>query len=246
MKLNMNNPSQKSNRLWWTLLAAPILALILIIVASVYFGIVTQGQNVEAIPQMVADSTPYQLVALQIWLLFILMKSMKRDGLTWKDLGWKIGEGQQLWREVIIGVVPGIVLALFYVFILSPMLTSFQQIWDYVPAGELFTALGASLIPFAIADVLLAPFVEESIYRGYGLTRLLGKFSQPAAIALSCFFFGILHWTGGFWYILLTGIVAGGLFAWLRMSRKNIIAPFAAHLALNIVETIFIVMTIGG
>lgn len=57
MKLNMNNPSQKSNRLWWTLLAAPILALILIIVASVYFGIVTQGQNVEAIPQMVADST---------------------------------------------------------------------------------------------------------------------------------------------------------------------------------------------
>lgn len=246
MKLNMNNPSQKSNRLWWTLLAAPILALILIIVASVYFGIVTQGQNVEAIPQMVADSTPYQLVALQIWLLFILMKSMKRDGMTWKDLGWKIGDGQHLWREVIIGAVPGIVLALLYVFILSPMLISLQQIWDYVPAGELFAALGASLIPFAIADILLAPFVEESIYRGYGLTRLLGKFSQPAAIALSCFFFGILHWTGGFWYILLTGIVAGGLFVWLRMSRKNIIAPFAAHLALNIVETIFIVMTIGG
>lgn len=242
----MNNFVPKSNRLWWTLLAAPLLALILIVLASVYFGIVTQGQNVEAMPQMVADSTPYQLVALQIWLLFILMKSMKRDGMTWKDLGWKIGEGQQLWREVIIGAVPGIVLAVLYVFILSPMLTSLQQIWDYVPAGELFTALGASLIPFAIADVLLAPFVEESIYRGYGLTRLLGKFSQPAAIALSCFFFGILHWTGGFWYILLTGIVAGGLFVWLRMSRKNIIAPFAAHLALNIVETIFIVMTIGG
>ena len=242
----MNNSSPKSNRLWWTLLAAPLLALILIVLASVYFGIVTQGQNVEAMPQMVADSTPYQLVALQIWLLFILMKSMKRDGMTWKDLGWKIGEGQQLWREVIIGAVPGIVLAMLYVFILSPLLTSLQQIWDYVPAGELFTALGASLIPFAIADVLLAPFVEESIYRGYGLTRLLGKFSQPAAIALSCFFFGILHWTGGFWYILLTGIIAGGLFVWLRMSRKNIIAPFAAHLALNIVETIFIVMTIGG
>ena len=242
----MNNFVPKSNRLWWTLLAAPLLALILIVFASVYFGIVTQGQNVEAMPQMVADSTPYQLVALQIWLLFVLMKSMKRDGMTWKDLGWKIGEGQQLWREVIIGAVPGIVLAMLYVFILSPLLTSLQQIWDYVPAGELFTALGASLIPFAIADVLLAPFVEESIYRGYGLTRLLGKFSQPAAIALSCFFFGILHWTGGFWYILLTGIVAGGLFVWLRMSRKNIIAPFAAHLALNIVETIFIVMTIGG
>ncbi|MEK6751317.1 MAG: type II CAAX endopeptidase family protein [Chloroflexota bacterium] len=242
----MNSPSQKFGRVWWTLLAAPILFFLGIVAASVYFGVVTQGQNVEAIPQMVADSTPYQLVVLQIWLLFILMKSMKRDGLSWKDIGWKLQDGQQLWREALIGAVPGIALALLYVYILSPMLTSLQQIWDYVPAGELLATLGASLIPFAIADVLFAPFVEESIYRGYGLTRLLGRFSQPLAIALSMFFFGILHWTGGFWYILLTGIVAGGLFAWLRVSRKNIIAPFAAHLTLNIVETIFIITTIGG
>ncbi len=242
----MNNTHPKFTRVWWTLSAAPILFLVGIIVASVYFGFVTQGQNVEAIPAMVAASTPYQLVAVQIWLLLILMKSMKRDGMTWKDIGWKLTESQQLWREILIGAVPGVVLALLYVFFLSPMLTRLQQIWDYVPAGELLATLGSSLVPFAIADVLLAPFVEESIYRGYGLTRLLGKLSRPIAIALSCLFFGILHWTGGFWYILLTGIVAGGLFAWLRVSRKNIIAPFAAHLALNIVETIFVVMTIGG
>ena len=242
----MNNPSQKFNRVWWTLLAAPILFFVGIVVASIYFGVVTQGQNVEAIPQMVADSTPYQLVIVQIWLLLILIKSMKRDGLSWKDIGWTLRvPGQQLWREALIGAVPGTILAVLYVIILSPMLTSLQKIWDYVPAGELLTTLGAALIPFAIADVLLAPFVEESIYRGYGLTRLLGKFSQPVAVALSMFFFGILHWTGGFWYILLTGIVAGGLFAWLRVSRKNIIAPFAAHLALNIVETIFIVTMVG-
>jgi membrane protease YdiL (CAAX protease family) len=45
---------------------------------------------------------------------------------------------------------------------------------------------------------------------------------------------------------LLVGTVAGGSLVWLRMARKNIIAPFAAHLALNIVETIFIITTIGG
>ncbi len=133
------------------------------------------------------------------------MKSMKREGLSWKDIGWKLQDGQQLWREILIGAVPGVVIALLYFFALTPVLVSLQGIWDYVPAGSVLTALGASLIPFAIADVLLAPFVEESIYRGYGLTRLLGKFSQPAAIALSVFFFGILHWTGGFWYIVLVG-----------------------------------------
>ena len=240
------NEKQKSNRMWWTLLAGPILAFILIVAASVYFGFITQGKNVEAIPQMVTDSTPYQLVILQIWLLFIVMKSMKRDGLTWKDIGWKLADGQQLWREVLIGAIPGVAIALLYFYVLTPILTSLQKIWDYIPAGAVLTTLGSAIIPFAIADVLFAPFVEESIYRGYGLTRLLGKFSQPAAIALSIFFFGILHWTGGFWYVLLVGIVAGGPFAWLRMSRKNIIAPFAAHLALNLVETIFIVLAIKG
>lgn len=241
----MNTSSSKLTRLWWTLLAAPILFLIVIIGASIYFSILSQGQNIEAIPGLVANSTPYQLVIVQVWLLFILMKSMKRDGLTWQAIGWKLNEGQHLWREILIGVVPGIVLAFLYIYILSPALTQLQRIWDYVPAGELLTSLGASIIPFAIADILLAPFVEESIYRGYGLTRLLGRFSQPVAIALSMFFFGILHWTGGFWYILLTGILAGGLFAWLRVTRKNVIAPFAAHLALNIIETIFIALTIG-
>ena len=241
----MNNPSKKSNRIWWVLLAGPILFLLGLLVMSVYYGIALQGKNVDEIPNLVAASTPYQLVVIQILLLIIVGRAMKRDELTWKDIGWKTVEGQQVWRELLIGAIPGIVLALLYVYILTPILTALQQIWDYVPAGDLLTTLGASLIPFAIADVLLAPFVEESIYRGFGLTRLLRKFSQPVAIAFSMFFFGILHWTGGFWYILLTGIVAGGLFAWLRLSRKNIIAPFAAHLALNIVETIFIMATIG-
>jgi len=241
------NKNQKTNRTWWLLLlAGPILAFVLIIIASVYFGIASQGQNVDAIPQMVTDSTPYQLVALQICLLLLLMRSMKRDGLTWKDIGWKLQEGQQLWKEILIGAAPGIGIALLYFYVLTPVLVSLQKIWDYVPAGSVLTTLGAALIPFAIADVLLAPFVEESLYRGYGLALLLGRFSKPVAIALSIVFFGILHWTGGFWYIVLVGIVAGGPFLWLRMSRKNIIAPFAAHLALNIVETLFIVLAIGA
>jgi membrane protease YdiL (CAAX protease family) len=242
----MNNSSQRSNRVWWVLLAGPILFLLGILVMSVYYGVASQGKNVDQIPSIVAASTPYQLVVIQILLLIIVSRAMKRDGLTWKDIGWKAADGQQLWRELLTGAIPGIVLALFYLYILTPMLTTLQQIWDYVSAGDLFATLGASLVPFAIADVLLAPFVEESIYRGYGLTRLLGRFSQLVAVMLSMFFFGILHWTGGFWYILLTGIVTGGLFAWLRISRKNIIAPFAAHLALNIIETIFIIAMARG
>ena len=120
--------TQKSGRLWWTLLAAPFLALVLIVLASVYFGFVTQGKDPAAIPQLVADSTPYELVALQIWLLLILMKTMKREGLSWKDIGWKLQDGQQLWREILIGAIPGIVIALLYFFVLTPVLLSLIHI----------------------------------------------------------------------------------------------------------------------
>ena len=95
----MNTPAAKMNHVWWTLLAAPLLALVLIIVASVYFGVVIQGKDPQLIPQLVADSTPYQLVVLQVCLLLILMRSMKRDGLSWPSIGWKLMDGQQLWRQ---------------------------------------------------------------------------------------------------------------------------------------------------
>ena len=229
----------KPGRVWPVLLAGPLLFLLGIILASIYFGIVTQG-DVESIPGLVAASTPYQLVVIQILLFFILRWAMKRDGLAWGDIGWKTAQGQHTGREALVGAAPGAALGLLYVFVLAPWLTRIQQsLGDYVPAGELLPVLGAVVLPFFIANVLLAPFVEENIYRGYALTRWSGRFSQPVAILFSCFFFGLLHWAGGFWYILLTGLVAGGLFAGLYTARKNMIAPFAAHLVLNLVEFLF-------
>jgi membrane protease YdiL (CAAX protease family) len=211
-----------------------------IILASIYYGAATQG-DMAAIPGLVAASTPYQLVVIQILLFFILRWAMKRDELTWADIGWKTAGAQRSWREALIGSLPGAALGLLYFFVLSPWLSRLQQsLGDYVPAGELLPVLGAAVLPFFVANVVLAPFVEENIYRGYALTRWSGRFSRPAAILLSCAFFGLLHWAGGFWYILLTGFVAGGLFAGLYTVRRNMIAPYAAHLALNIVEFLLV------
>lgn len=237
----MKQLSKIDGRFWLTLLAAPILFFLGIILASIYFGVVTQGA-VDEIPDLVAASTPYQLVVIQLLLLVIVNWARQRDGLTWAGMGWQT---DHLWRELLIGAVPGAALGLLYIFLLSPRLTWVQQtVGDYVPAGELLPTLGRTIVPFFIADVLLAPFVEESLYRGYALTRLTGRFRPPVAIALSCFFFGLLHWTGGFWYILLTGIVAGGLFAGLFVTRRNVVAPFAAHLALNMVEFLFVALAL--
>lgn len=82
-----------------------------------------------------------------------------------------------------------------WVFILV-FLISMNAIGVYLSLKD--PTLGAAIIPFAIADIMLAPFVEENIYRGYGMTKLLPRFGATGAILLSSLFFGLLHWSGGF------------------------------------------------
>ena len=64
----------------------------------------------------------------------------------------------------------------------------------------------------------------------------LWAFGVAGAVAISCLLFGLLHWTGGIWYILLTGAVVGGTFAGLFLWRDGVLTPFVAHLTLNLIE----------
>lgn len=231
----------KSLKNTWLLLAfPPIIFLLAIVVASIYFG--AQGQSDPGqISQSVANSMSIILVAIQLALLGLFLWAMRAGKLNFAEIGWKTQTGQKIWQEFLVGAIPGALLGILYVLVLSPILTTLQSsIGDYVPAGEILPSVGSGILAFFIADVLFAPFVEENIYRGIALNALNTRYGKPVAIVISCLFFGLLHWAGGFWYILLTGIVAGGSFAALWAWRRNIIAPFAAHLALNLVEFLFV------
>ena len=237
---SMKPPSPSLRRTWVLLIAAPLLFLAAIIVASVYFGFVTRG-DAQAIAEQTPKAMPLILVAVQAALLLLLVRTLRWGRQAWSAIGWRLEPGQHLWREALIGIVPGAVVAVLYFTVLSPAMIWLQShVGDYVPPGELTGALGAAIAPFFVANVLLAPFVEESLYRGYAWERLQQRYGLPLAVIVSTAFFGLLHWAGGFWYILLTGIVAGGLFAGLRVWRRTLIAPFAAHLALNLLEFIWI------
>ena len=161
----MNRSQTPIRRTWALLIAGPLLFLAAIVVASVYFGIVTRG-DAQAIAEQTPKAMPAMLVAVQLLLLVFLVRTLRSERLAWSAIGWRLEQGQVLWREVLIGVVPGAVLAVLYFTVLSPAMMSLQRnVGDYVPPGEPTGALGAALVPFFLANVLLAPFVEESLYR---------------------------------------------------------------------------------
>lgn len=236
----MDDKRKGMSQVWFILGIPPVLFLIVIIAISVYFGVITQG-DAQAIAENTSSATPYIVLIVQILLLLFLLRTIRADKLTFRDIGWQLPAGQSWWQEILIGILVGVPVGFLYIFVLSPLLATVQRvIGDYVPPEQILPSLGSAVIPFFIANVVLAPFVEENIYRGYAISRLRQRFGITGAILLSCLFFGLLHWAGGFWYIVLTGIVAGGIFAALFVWRRNIVVAYTAHLALNLVEFLFV------
>lgn len=236
----MSDIAQKKNSPWFLLWFPPVLFFLVIVAFSIFYGMQAQG-DANLIAEKTASATPYILVTVQVLLLGIMFAVFRRQGLTLSQIGWQVAAGQEAWKEILLGVVIGAPLGVLWIYVIEPILSNLQStVGDYVPAGSLFVALGASIIPFAIADVLLAPFVEENIYRGYGMTKLAERFGTTGTVIITSIFFGLLHWSGGFWYILTTAIIVGVPFAILRNKRGSIHAVFGVHLALNLVETLLL------
>jgi uncharacterized protein len=241
----MSEITQKKNSPWFLLWFPPVLFLLVILAFSIYFGAQANG-DANLIAEKTAIATPYILVTVQVLLLIIQFAVFRRQGLTLSQIGWQVGEKQVAWKEILLGIVIGAPLGVLWIYVIEPILSNLQStVGDYVPAGSLFVALSASIIPFAIADVLLAPFVEENIYRGYGVIKLLGRFGTTGTVIITSIFFGLFHWSGGFWYILTTAILVGIPFAILRIKRGSIYAAFGAHLALNLVETMLLWLVVA-
>ncbi len=229
---------------WFVLGLPPLFFLIAIVAASVWVvGTGITDSNVVA--STVANSTPWLLLTVQVLMLGLLASVWRYERIDRPGPGWQLHSGQTWQSEIMLGAAVGLALALLYGLALEPLLIWLQQtLGDYVPAGELWPSLGASLAPFFVANVVLAPFVEEGLYRGYALPRLIARFGRPVALVIHAIAFGLLHWSGGFWYMLLTGIVAGGLFAWLALWRRQIFTAYVAHLTLNLVEFGFVARTV--
>ena len=225
-------------RPWTNLILAPIWFLFIIVAISIYFG--GKGVGETDIPIKIAENTPTLILIVQVLLLVTLLLSAQKDNFNIVKIGWTIDK-TKLPTDVLGGIITGAILATLYFYIFSPLQSYLQvTIGDYVPAGETMTVLGKQTIQFFIANIIFAPFVEESLYRNYTLTKFLEKYSVPKSIMITVTMFGLLHWVGGLWYILMTGLLVGLPFALIAIKRKNIVWVFVAHLTLNLFEFIYI------
>lgn len=219
----------RSRDLWIMLLAGPVLFLPVIVIVSVALG----SSGVPA--EQIGAEVPRYASSILLTVL-VLLGALALWRLPVRELWAQQRAGSRV-QDGLIGLGAGAVLAGLYLTALAPLMEVLQrQFGDYVPPGEVLSTVSGQIVPFFMANVLLAPAVEETIYRGAALRGLEARTGRAWAVVLSCLAFGALHWTGGLWYMVLTGVVAGGVLAALALWRGGLMAPFAAHLTLNAIE----------
>lgn len=233
-------PTRKAlRRLTFLLVAGPMLFLVAF--AALSAALTVAGVPADRIEARVVALVPHALLFV-LMCLGIGMVGMRAE----VRRAWRPPVGTARRADVAIGALSGVVLAVAYFSWLAPLVNGLQSTWgDYVPAGSILPTLTGNLTAFFIANILLAPLIEETLYRGLALRILGDRFGTWVAGLLSCTAFGLLHWAGGLWYMLLTGAVAGGCFTALYLWRRGLVAPVSAHLSLNLIEFAYAGVQLG-
>ena len=217
---------------WLLLTSGPVLFLIAIVGTSVFLGL--KGVDANQIAERVTLFMPHILLGVVLSMGVLILFLLRVDAV------WVLPHATKAINDVVIGMLVGGLLAISYIFWIGPALAVLQrEIGDYVPAGAVLSTISGNIGLFFIANVMLAPLMEETLYRGYAIPLLSAHFGVAWAVGITCLLFGLLHWPGGIWYMLLTGGVVGGTFAGLFLWRDGILAPFAAHMTLNMIEFIY-------
>ncbi len=146
-----------------------------------------------------------------------------------REIGWNRVSPESLISPFCVGfglsVLASLLLAVFV------MLLPFMQDMMAEYSAQMELLVGGSAILSGIATVLVAPVVEEVIFRGLIYTRLRRTFPQIAAMLISALVFGLVHGT----VVHLIYTVPLGVIMCVFYERyRSLWASIALHVGFNL------------
>ena len=119
---------------------------------------------------------------------------------------------------------------------------------ETLPIEELLKAR-VSIVLFGILGVLVAPLVEETIFRGFLYPVIARQLGIAAGILITGTLFGLMHaaqlWGG--WGQIALLILVGVALTWVRARTGTVAASYFVHLGYNGLQLVgYLVYVIGG
>jgi membrane protease YdiL (CAAX protease family) len=166
-----------------------------------------------------------------IFLFLYVTLAVLRNCPFWSSLGWKklkrnlAGSQRNPWTYFLSGCA----LAVF-VFIASAGIHGNEN----MPIQEILNNRNSAILLMAMA-VLIAPLVEETVFRGYLYPLFAKSFGIGPGIVVTGVLFGLMHgaqlgWT---WGIVALLILVGIVFTAARAYTGTVLASFLLHLGYN-------------
>ena len=199
--------------------------IVVFLIARILINAVNWSIN-ENVAQTVCMVISY---ALALGVLILVAKKIFSAQVTRDSLGLR---GLPTWTDILLSPVGYIVsllgaVAIVYVMQLILPVVNWSETQD-VGFNNVVSSMDR-IITF-VALVILAPLMEELIFRGYLYSRLRGKMSALPAIILVSVLFGVMH---GQWNV---GIVVGVMSVVLCIAREmtgTIYAGILMHMIRN-------------
>jgi membrane protease YdiL (CAAX protease family) len=166
-----------------------------------------------------------------IFLFLYVTLSVLRDLTFWSTLGWRplkpdqTGRKQSPWAFFFSGCG----LAVFVALASSQVHTK-----ENMPIEQLFKNRQSALLLMCMA-VLVAPLVEETVFRGYLYPLFAKSFGIAPSVILTGILFGLMHGSqlGWSWGIVALLVLVGVIFTFARAYTGTVLASFLLHLGYN-------------
>jgi membrane protease YdiL (CAAX protease family) len=116
-----------------------------------------------------------------------------------------------------------------------------------LPIEKLFDSRG-SVVMLMSLGILVAPLVEETIFRGFLYPLVARQFGVPVGIVVTGLVFGMMHaaqlWGG--WTQIALLIIVGIVLTWVRARTRTVAASYFVHLGYNSLLFLGFVVATGG
>lgn len=142
----------------------------------------------------------------------------------------------KLSRKSFIWILVGIIFVFFAQMVGSVLDKSVFQLTTQ-SANTSNTVAAAAISPVALVSiVLLAPLVEEFVFRYAAINILMSKFKQTWSIIISSLFFSIMHFDFPFIFgYFLIGLVLAVIY----VLTNRLLISFVVHASMNLIVVIF-------
>ena len=232
-QLNPNRKSCESSMAYPNLKQA-IWLLVLLILTESGFGILIYVASIISSQPLEHNNYLLGITKLAVYLLVLLYISRRTDR-RWASLLFpgNASSDWQLWTGVAMSIC-GTSLVLFelnkVVISVIPMPELFQELIKSTVGRE--TSFPSALFHAAI----VAPYVEELLFRGIILFGLLSNHSRTCAIIWSSILFGVSHLNP---WQFSPAFIYGILFAWWTISTGSLWPAVVGHAFNNLLSTTF-------